>query len=66
VKELVSKHFSAFCPAPGKNFATVSVRHSFAKAVLHTSMALLWLIGSFHALTSVRDSSEYHHNRMMI
>ncbi len=44
----ISELPSALCSAACENLAAVSVSHSFAEAVFHLAMTLLWLISSFH------------------
>lgn len=46
--KLVRKLLSALCSAAGEYLASVSVRHSFAEAVLHLSVTLLGLVSPFH------------------
>ena len=49
----VAEYLSAFCSAASKNFAAVSVRHSFAEAMFHLAMTLFGLVCSFHGKTSI-------------
>lgn len=46
--DLIREHFSAFCPAAGKNFAAASVGHSFAESVFHFPVALFRLVSPLH------------------
>jgi hypothetical protein len=43
---------SAFSPSSEQDFSAVGSAHSFAKAVLHASMAFFWLKRAFHQSTS--------------
>ena len=53
----------ALRPSGGKHFSTISVFHSFAKAMLFFSLQLFWLISSFHAKPSFRGNLlKYHYS----
>ena len=49
----VAEYLSALCSAASKNFAAVSVRHSFTEAMFHLAMTLFGLVCSFHGKTSI-------------
>ena len=59
-RDLVSQSLSAFCASSLQNISAVGSSHSFSKAVLFLSLALLGLVGSEHGrhLLQVEFGSE--------